>query len=283
MIVSYHNEKDFKDLFYLLAEMVEAQAGLPIAEGLAWQNDRQILARKFLYHLSTVNTILHGTAIDVGSRTAHFVDHGSIIVLARAVIENFIVFAHVFGSSDVEQSRFKHMVWKYCGLKDRQRRVAITEEGRVTLAAERSRIAILLSEIKEHSIFKTFSNGKKKSIVNGDWAGGLKWHELAAEVGLNQRYFRNVYSYLCDYSHTSYAAVLQVGQAKSIEKQMEMSRSMLGFMNLTIARFIGIYATLFDFAQKVLDESAYLPVAIKWNFDATSFEKIYAERVVKES
>lgn len=283
MTVIHNTEKDFNDLFYLLAEMVEVQAGLPIPEGLFWQNDRQTLARKFLYHLSTVNTILQGAKITVGGRAAHFVDHGSIIVLARAVIENFIVFAYVFGSPDIEQSRFKHMVWKYCGLKDRQRRFAITQEGRVTLAVERPQISVLLLEIQEHLIFKTFSNGKKKSIVNGDWAGGLKWHELAAEVGLNQRYFRNIYSYLCDYSHTSYAAALQVGQVRSMEKQIEMSRSILGFMNLAIARFISIYATLFELGKKVLDESPSLPIARKWNFEAASFEKIYAERVVKES
>jgi len=30
---------------------------------------------------------------------------------------------------------------------------------------------ILLSEIKEHLIFKTYSNGKQKAIINGNWSG----------------------------------------------------------------------------------------------------------------
>ncbi len=62
-----------------------------------------------------------------------------------------------------------------------------------------------------------------------------------------------------------------------------MSQSMLGVMNLSMARFIAIYATLFESAQKVLDGSITLPIAKKWNFEAASFQKIYQERVEGDS
>lgn len=271
-------ERDFDTLLGLAIEMVDSLAGRPIEKGMEWKNDRQTLAKKLIFHLSTIQSIRAGAMMRLGDKVAPFVDYGSINVLARAVVENFIVFAHVFDHLDDESSRHRHMVWHYCGLKDRQRRVAITEGGRRTLESERPQMEILLREIKAHPLFKAQSNGRQKKIEKGDWSGGRQWGELAIEVGLNPRYFMNVYSYLCDYSHSSYAAALQVRQAKTVEDQVSMARGILGLLNLCMARFVVIHARLFDESSYVLKKSAAKEVAERWNFDASQFEKIYVDR-----
>ena len=272
-----NTEKDYAELLGLLMAMVNAQANHPIPVGQAWQNDRQTLAKKMAYHLLTIQSIREGSTLRVGDEASPFVDHGSITVLARAVLENFIVFAHVFGCPDMETCRFLHMTWKFGGLMDRQKRLPITDVGRLTLASERPQVDQLLKSIKEHELYMAFPNGKQKAMVKGDWSGGRKWHELAVDVGFNERYFKNIYSYLCDYSHTSYAAALQVGQADTLEAQASMSSSMLGILVYSMARFISIYAELFDSAKEILSQSPANSVAKKWNFTAGNFDEIYRQ------
>lgn len=272
-------ELDYAQLLELLASMVDAQAGRVIPTGQAWQNDRQTLAKKLAYHLTTVQAIRAGSLLRIGDRVAPFVDHGSITVLARAALENFIVFAYVFGSPDMETCRFRHMTWQLGGLMDRQRRIAITDAGKLTMAVEKPQVAAQLSEVVQHDLFKAMTKGQQKAIVKrGDWATGRGWSELAVEAGLNERYFRNIYDYLCDYSHSSYAAALQVGQAQTMEVQAEMSRAMLGVMNLSMARFIDIYAGLFDSARELLERSPARLIAQKWNFHPDRFDEIYQSR-----
>lgn len=274
-IETNNTKKDYAELLSLLMSMVDAQAGRQILDGQAWQSDRQTLAKKMAFHLLTIQSIGEGLSLHVGGMASPFVDHGSVTVLARAVVENFIVFAHVFGSRDMETCRFLHMTWKFGGLMDRQKRQPISDDGRLTLASERPLVDGLLKSIKEHEIFKAFPNGKQKAIVKGDWSAGRKWHELAVDVGFNERYFKNIYSYLCDYSHTSYAAALQVGQADTLEAQAGMSSSMLGILVYSMARFIAIYADLFDSAKEILNQSAARNVASKWNFSSENFDEIY--------
>lgn len=275
---SHNSYADYVELLGLLMLMVQAQSGQPIDTGQAWQTDRQTLAKKLAYHLRTVQTIHDGSTLQIGEASSPFVDHGSITVLARAVVENFIVFAHVYGNPDMDVSRFKHMAWRLGGLMDRQKRLAFTGAGLATQAAERPLVDELLAAVKDHQIYKAYPKGKQKALVKVDWSAGLQWHELAVDVGFNERYFRTIYSYLCDYSHSSYAAAMQTGEAKTRGTQAEMSSSMLGIMNFCMARFIAIYAELFESAKEIVNGSAARAVASKWNFRPEQFAEIYAAR-----
>jgi len=276
MATAQHDlEKDYDGLLGLLASMVQAQSGRQIEDGHAWMNDRQTLAKKLAYHLRTIQSLRAGDTFDIDGAQSRFIDHGSITVLARAVVENVIVFAHVFGDPDLEASRFNHMAWKFGGVMDRQKRQAITEAARQTQEQERPHAEALLAEIKGHRSFQAFSKGKQKKIAQGGWSGGRQWQELAVDAGFNQRYFRTVYSYLCDYSHASYAAAMQVGQADTLEVQSEMSRSIIGVMDLCMARFIAPYAELFESAKEILEGSEAKLVASKWNLGSRNFEPIY--------
>ena len=62
---------------------------------------------------------------------------------------------------------------------------------------------------------------------------------------------------------------------KSIEAQASMSSSMLGTLVYSMARFIAIYADLFDSAKEALNQSAARNVVSKWNFSSENFDEIY--------
>jgi hypothetical protein len=53
----HDNAADFSVLFGLILKMVNALGSLAIPHGQTWLNDRQTLAKKFVYHLSTIESI----------------------------------------------------------------------------------------------------------------------------------------------------------------------------------------------------------------------------------
>jgi hypothetical protein len=246
--------------------MVQAQAGMPIEMGLEWHNDRQTLAKKLVFHLHTLQTLGVGSTLEIDGVQTPFVDHGSIKVLARAALENYIVFAFIFGDASSDVCRFRHMTWSLAGLMDRQRRTAITTANQQKLAEERRTVETLRLEIEKHPEIAGLSAKQRKTILsNGDWSAGKKWHELAVTAGLHQRYFQNIYGYFCDYSHSSYAAALQVGEATSFADQNAISSGIFGMLNMMMAHFAVIYAELFATKQTV----------DRWRFTTTDLDRLY--------
>jgi len=274
----YDPVEQCRELHALVLEMVDAPGGAPIPAGMEWQNDRQTLSAKFVSHLHTIMAIHEGSTMSVGGMAVRLVDHGSVKVLARAVLENFIVFACLFGDPDPEICRFRHMAWKLGGLHDRQAMSASTAANKAKIAVERAQIDALFSAVKQHPHFATLSKGEQKALASkGDWKTGRSWQTLAKEAGLSEGYFRNIYNYLCGYSHSSYAAALQVGQARDLGAQAGLSSSMFGVLCLCMARFAVIYASLFPQAREVLDRRRGAAFQM-WNIDAARFDRVYAGR-----
>ena len=275
----HDNDADFSILFDLVARLVDAPGGSDIAEGQAWLNDRQTLAKKFIYHLSTIQSIRGGSVLTIDGAPHEFRDHGSLTILIRAVLENYIVFAYLFGDANMEVCHFRHMCWRYGGLLDRQKLMAITQRARDIQAADKIQSDKLLESIKMHAGFEALSDGARKAIFKGKWDGGQQWRELAVVAGLSPSYFRTVYSYLCDYSHSSYAAALQVGQADSADQE-KMSKSLLGVMNFCMSKFAFLHVGCFDAGLVFLDDAKYRHVAKKWNISAERFEEIYGQGAI---
>lgn len=276
-VEDYNLVQQYAELHALVVEMVDTPGGEPIPKGMEWLSDRQTLSKKFAHHLHTIAQVHQGSVLMVGDVGLPFIDHGSVKVIARAVIENFIVFAQVFGDPDPEVCRFRHMTWKLAGLMDRQSLNASTAVNKARLAAEKRQIDQLCAEVRGHPVFHTLTNGAQKAILKGDWKTGRSWQTLAKESGLSEGYFRNIYSYLCGYSHSSYAAAMQVGQANDLAEQSGLSSSMFGVMCLCMARFATLYASLFPSACAVLERERR-PAMDRWDISAARLEEVYAGR-----
>lgn len=268
----------FDGLLNLIVEMVDTPGGAPIVPGEEWKADRQALALKFILHLNSIRTLQSGLILNVSGTPVPMVDQGSIQVLARAALESFIVFAQVFRGPDMDVSRFRHMTWKLGGLHDRQALQPLSAETRAKQTAEKMQIDALAADIKAHPMWSTLSNGAQKAILKGDWKYRRSWQELAAEVGLSGAYFRQVYGHLCSYSHSSYAAALQVGQARTLQDQTNLGAAMFGVMCLCMAHFATVYGQLFASAQVVLDQADSTAYRV-WNIRASELDGLYAAPV----
>lgn len=171
-IEDYNPVQQFAELHALVVKMIDSPGGEPIPEGMQWMADRQTLSKKFAHHLHTIAQAHRGSVLVVGDIGLPFIDHGSVKVLARAVLENFIVFAQVFGDPDPEICRFRHMTWKLAGLMDRQSLFASTANNKLRQAAEKWQIDQLSAEVRGHPSFQTLTKGAQKAILKGDWKSG---------------------------------------------------------------------------------------------------------------
>lgn len=271
----FDREGDFELLLSLLIDMVESQAGQPLPEGGAWENDRQWLAKKFVFHMAGIRELFRGTRIEVRGEPHSFVNHASINSLARAAIETFLAFAYIFGPDDSSIRHFRNMAWRYSGLWTRQNRPAVSQHGADVKRDEEPTMRLLLERLRAEPHWESYSKGQQKQLsVRGEWAFGLHKMDIAREAGISESYFKTIYSYLSDYSHASYAAVLQVGQADE-EGQRMMSAAILGGMNVFMAFFSAIYAKRSEPAATLLEGHPAKAASERWRLPADRLGQLY--------
>lgn len=270
-------ETDYSTLLNLFVRLVESQAGIDINEENAWLNDAQVLANKLFRHLVSMRALAAGATIEIsGDRTAFFIDHASVKVVARAALETYLVLFYLYGSTDQSLSKFRHKTWKLGGLSDRQKFHASTQEDNEILTREKMQIESLRIEIERDPQIAPYTDKQRNKLLNGEWRIGKSWADLGAQAGFHEKYFDNIYGYLCGYSHSSYLSALQVGQAKSIEDQQKLTQSILGIGVVLMAHFAFSYANAFSNAESVLSgDQTVKGVANKWRFGSEVMAAIY--------
>lgn len=269
--------QDYSTLLNLFIQLVQSQAGKKIDHGDAWQNDAQVLANKLFRHLVAMQTLAAGATVETSNGTKFFfVDHGSVKVVARAALETYLVFFYLYGSTDRSLCKFRHMTWKLGGLADRQQFHVSTHQNHEVLVREKSAITKLQAEIIASSWINGYTEKQQKKILAGEWRIGNGWTDLGMQAGFHKKYFENIYSYLCGYSHSSYLSALQVSQAQSIEDQQKLTQAILGIGVVLMAHFAFSYSEAFTDAKSILAASpAAVCVAKKWRLGVEDMATIY--------
>ncbi len=268
--------QDFLELLGLFMGLVESQAGKTIPPGEVWRNDAQALSLKLFHHLVSLKNIVDGATISHGPATFEFVDHASAKVVARAALETYLVFFHIYGCSPLSRGVFRHKAWTLAGLLDRQKFKPITKEGIERQQEERKTIEKLLPELEGDPELSSYSEKQQKRLLEGNWRPGKSWNDLGLDAGFNRKYLTEVYSYLCGYSHSSYISVLQVRQALTIEDQRMLAGTSVDVANSILGHFILLYPSIFSGAKDVLvREAGRKQIAELWHYrsSASSEEK----------
>lgn len=267
---------DSSTLLNLFHRLVESQAGKKIGQEDQWLNDAQVLAVKLFRHISSMQTLACG-AIDPVSGSAAFIDNSSIKVICRAALETYLVFYYLYGTKDDSLSKFRHLAWVLGGLQDRQKFHVSTQENRQLLLDERAQIEALQKEVSASPWFQQYSTKQQNKLLAGDWRIGKHWHDLAADAGFHEKYFNNIYSYLCGYSHSSYLSALQVGQARTLEVQHQLTQAILGIGVVLMSHFAFSYTELFKGAKIELDaDPLAVVIAKKWHSSHEEMAKYFA-------
>lgn len=269
--------EDYKLLIDLMVRLIDSQAGNPISAGSGWVNDAQTLSIKLFRHLVSMQTVSFGATIEKNSTPIHAcIDHASVKVLARASLETYLVFYYIYGSGINSTAEYRHNTWELAGLSDRQKSHVSMEEHKSILEQEKVRINKLQSVISEADNFAKLSEKQQRRVLGGEWRVGQAWSDLSKNAGFNENYFKNIYGYLCGYSHSSYISALQVGQAQDIEDQRMLTESIMGIGVVVMAHFTHSYSSLFEAAGNVFSRDlAAKKVAEKWHFGAEDMAEIY--------
>ena len=264
-------QSEYAALLPLFVDLVESQSGKPLPRSKAWLNDAQVLSTKLFRHLVSMNQLAAGTTVRAGTTPEiSYIDHASIKVVARALLETYLVFFYLFADNDPQLSKFRHNLWHLGGLADRQRYDVAIADGRDVLDFEKQAIQDLQSEIKNSPFFDSYTKKQKTKLLNGEWRTGISWIALGRNAGFDAGYFKNTYNYLCGYSHSSYASIMQVGEAQSLDDQEMLTRSILGVGLVVMGHFIFTYPIVFPDAAPILAANPLgRQFANQWRFGPT--------------
>ena len=269
---------DYSTLLDLFIRLVQSQAEKKVERGEEWLNDAQTLSVKLFRHLVSMQTIAAGATVEQNKiPTIFFIDHASVKVVARAALETYLVFFYLYGSADRAASEFRHKTWRLGGLVDRQLFHVSTDEHREVLANEKQQIDALKAEIEKAPQLQAYKLKQRARLLEGDWRVGNSWSDLSLQAGFHEKYFKNIYGYLCGYAHSSYLSALQVGQAQTIEDQQMLTQAILNIGVFIMAHFAFSYSSAFTSASAVLAANSEAKrVAEKWQFGPEDMAAVYA-------
>ena len=244
---------EYLTLLELLHQLIESQSNGNIEPGNEWLNDAHVLSIKLYNHLTSMQILAQEASSknDSGAQT-NYIDHASVQVVSRAALETYLVFFYIFGTTNHSLSQFRHKTWHLAGLTDRQKYGAISEEARLKMAEEREVILRLKAEINQSEHLESFSKPQRRQLLGGYWRIGNSWKDLGENAGFHGQYFENIYNYFCGYSHSSYASVLQVRDARSRDDQQMLTGASLGVGLILMAHFVFAYARLFPKVNEVI-------------------------------
>lgn len=246
-----------------------------------WYSYAHALALKFFRHLSTIQNLCQ-PQLDLTTGDI-YVDVASVQSLVRTTLENFLVFAHIFGPKDQSLVRLRFVIWQRCGLMERQKYKSSTSEHSEKLTSEQRDIDDLKREIEAtplfHSIYSSGPKGQQTRLLNGEWMAVNKMPILADEAGIHEIYFRNIYKHTSGYSHTGFISAMQVTQARNLETQSLLAIGNLGTGLLIMTHFLIIFSQISDRAKKTLAEEPDVKELFEsWHIQKEDWERIYNPR-----
>ena len=268
--------QDYSTLLCLSFQLIESQANKKLGSQDVWLSDAQDLAVKLFRHLASMQTLANVVTVETTHGAASSIDHSSVKVLCRAALETYLVFFYIYGTKNNSLSQFRHMTWKLGGLMDRQGFHAFSLESKQKLASESAAITKLQKEISASPWLQEYTEKQQPKLLAGDWRHAKSWHSIGVDAGFHKKYFGNIYSYLCGYSHASYLSALQVGQANSLGEQHQLAQAILNIGGVVMAYFAFTYSELFDAAKAVLRlDPASASVVEKWRLGHSEMAQAY--------
>lgn len=257
-------EKDFPELLTLFEKLILALEGEKATkEHLIYAHG---LGIKIFRMLTEVHILYSGTLVTFEDRKHFYIDVNSILVLIRVILEGFAVFYYIFwDSKNEEETKFRFNVWKLKGYMERQGFHSEMKESKLKLETEKNEIEVMKEWIATNNFFKLHEKPDQNRILSGDWKIGQKIPELMEKSGFNKEYVGKIYSYLCGFSHNSWASVMQSYQMKTTELQKKILFPSIQFALMLLANVIYWYQQMSEKTKLTFEEDKYrYDCAIAW-------------------
>lgn len=171
------------------------------------------LCLKFGLQIHSLLNLCNGNIIEYIDKTKKIPDISSIYIISRAIIENYLVIDYLyFIELDDDQSKLRHNLYNYAGLRNRQNFIVSNEINKQKKEAERILMNEYLDKIKSTDYYKNLETpSQKKNLVKN--AKLYKWVELIEKSKLNTLLFKDIWSLFSNWAHSESLSTMQLNSA----------------------------------------------------------------------
>lgn len=241
------------------------------------QTDAHMLANRFLQYAMT---ILHlsddRNSVNLPSfGDIRVLDPASIDILARAAMEAFLVFHHIYYSpSTGDEGEFRYWTYKVIGLANRQGILKGTFKHQKQKDEEKKRIEDIIGSLEANPIFKNLTQKQKEGIATDQqrdlwrWNSNTKqilaWSAIAIDAELSKMMAQHIYSHLSGHAHSGSLSVLQTQQAVVRKEEEKLITPSLDVMKILTANMINEYTAVFKDAHDKLSTTGAVKFVETW-------------------
>jgi len=160
-----HYEDDLKALLRLMMQLGEALKGRKGDKLAVWAEP---LTSKAIGHAYSILFLFRGTYLE--DERISFVDHASILVLARALAESVLTFDYLFVEPSTQDEReFRYCTWALAGIAQRQQFPALTPRAKEQLAKDKSFLADMRARIEQTDTFRKLQPKDQNRVLSGEY------------------------------------------------------------------------------------------------------------------
>lgn len=174
-----------------------------------WQKYLEIQSIKFIFHTSSLVHLLTGTPLKPDSRMVY--DIGSIFLIRRAQIENYLMFYYLnIQPKDDNEGQLRVLFFDLGGLVHRQGFPATTEDSIEKKNQEEKEIEFLIGEINKNTFFQSLHKQKQNDLLQKKPPRILGWEKLIETSHLKTDNTTQLWKYYSNYAHSEMIGIIQI-------------------------------------------------------------------------
>ena len=247
--------------------------------------DVEAFAAKLFNHLGTILCLVSKkTSFQFSNEKQEriYIDFISILVIVRAAFETYLTFYYLFCDININKNSqlLRYHSWLISGFLDRQNfQLDRSKEIASKLEHEKTKIIELELKIENNPAFQKFTDKIKKNIKKGQWRQKYSWADLAEIAGFNKIIFKDLYGYLCSYSHSGSLSIFQIRDAYTLEVQSNLTHIPIYLGLIIMTHFSKNHMKLYHNSKKILKQKKQIePLLYKWSMTLEGFLNSYRNK-----
>lgn len=217
---TYYNSNERTQVVRDLKQMLDVFVFIlnyPVEKNLNLPNHYNLigtLGHKYFLHIHSILRLISGSNIKsklLNSQKTLY-DIGSIVVLTRSSIENYLTFFYLFiqPQKNEEEEIFRFKLYELSGLHSRQWS-APSELNLIQIKnKDKNRIEELENELYNHHLFLKLEKDIQNNLRGRKLAKLINWWNLLEQADLNQNVFKTAWSLYSNYAHSEYLSQVQL-------------------------------------------------------------------------
>lgn len=228
-----------------------------------WKQYLEVQLLKFSLHSSSLAYLIEGTPISVPNKdkTVKYQDIGSIYLIGRALIENYLMFYYLnIQPKTFDEGEFRYLLYELGGLNQRQGYKLSIRVNDPKIIKEKKDIELIINKIKINKFFLSLPKQKQNQLLEDKPAKMIGWEKLIESSHLYTDFFLTTWKLYSNYSHSEMIGSIQIREY--VNKPLELNATLntaLTFANMLTCIAIIDMVNLFKSSEIVYNT---LPVEL---------------------